>query len=1624
MSNERPVPPIGLQPQKGSNLSLRKNNKGAEYFRLEGISPRTGPTLSTGSSDYSAPIAPAIAPSVDLCTTLYQQLDDVKRWAWISDDSEGYNVVEILTESGSTVTVKTLSGESKTIERGQNELFEFKRDAIRHAVDDLVRLEDMNIPTIMMNVRERAEKDLIYTNIGSILVSVNPYQLMPIYTPAVMEQYRRQLPNLPPHPFNLADQCYRAIFDEKRSQSILVSGESGAGKTEAVKVVLQYLTEVAGSSSGVEQKILLANPILEAFGNAKTIRNNNSSRFGKWVEIHLSGGRIIGGKITNYLLEKTRVVQQSSAERNYHIFYQLVGYANVPGVHNNELKTSLGLGQASDYTILRQGDCTSIEGVDDVEDFKQTLKAMRQLQFDELQIGVVMKLLAAILHLGNIIFERDGDDKCHIAASSKSALAKAAQLLALDVALLEKALTTRSMMMAKETTTIPLNEFKARESRDSLAKYLYGALFDWLVAQINVALASHRDTKVEVHFIGVLDIFGFELLQNNSFEQLCINFTNEKLQQMFNSSIFKEEEAIYRTEGINHESVTFVDNQDIIDMIERKKVGLFAMMDEELRIPKSTDKTYLDKIATSYKEHAHFAIPIKTPNTFTIHHYAGAVTYNVDGFLDKNKDRMFDDLVRVIHDTKIPLIRSIVATQDGNDGDVTSKVTSASLGSKFLVQLKELSTNIASTTAHYIRCIKPNNEFKPSSQKFDTPMALRQLRYAGVFEAVAIRKKGFPYRLSYHDFVKRFYMLSQKPLGAIHGITLEEARAKVEDITSGLGNDLRTRLQYGKSLVFYKADELKCLEDQRSTALKAKVIMVQKLLRGFRARRQYEKLAAIRDALIAALESRQMEDLENALAMSMEVDWELREAIQARAMLVRVKEEHKLLTRFDMLFPTPETLGELSEGQETKAKELAELADDMVPPMEHEKIELLKKILVKSAQLREQRLKAEAEQRQREEEARLAAQSEAERRAEAERIAQARAAETERKALEESKKRMEEQFHMNKWEDDESNSDAANALNVLFTSKQSHGETRSRRGTVIEMDEETKALARAALPAAIVEEEEEAKPFINFTPEELAKIERVKNRLLEAMSAPPYSIMDGVMFQADGTVNVSMSASTALKQAIIAAKQIGAFEHQDKDLRRAAYTAQMLMGIRLDCSTADWGTVRARLDGAKAAASGFLEVPEISAARVLVGKMDVMENLELAATARDEPLMRTWLEQAKNYNLDVDEFVKIHKALVDLLQFVEISLNARDYVKIQSCIQAIEQLGNPSYLVKYKTSCIEAVENRKPMLLQLIRKSIQELPSRAEMQSLKNQAEVLGFKSEDTDKLDELLKLSDEKLCRAQLEIARANGDETRILNLNIELKAHLLERFSKKLGYADAPPLKTAAEFASGKVFGKEKVMEGLHTWTSTPIHAALTRNLDRKVEDQAVKLFRNVMGWMGDRHYSYPITLLHEITTKVVNVPSLRDEIFAQVIKQLTSNPSADSMKRGWQMLLVLLMIAPPSPKFENYVGVWLLEHGQSYHIHELHETVLKGGLATPPTLPEIIYIIYHLPPTPGESYASAKSITLEQAQKSGVDLSTPLETPALDRFDRHTTMRGHNETIKRERKRISDMRPPKRK
>eukprot|EP00944_MAST-04C_sp_MAST-4C-sp1_P008607 g8607.t1 len=514
-------------------------------------------------------------------------------WVWAPHEINVYVPAKVVATRGKKHKVQHEDGQEVTVKKV--DCMPCMRSWLQRIVPDLTLLDDMGAPLILHNLRKRFEdKQEIYTNVGNILISINPYTMLPLYTKEMVRKYssRKFGQELPPHVYNIAHDSFYGLTSFQQLQSIIISGESGAGKTEATKQCLQYLAAVAGSKSNVENKILKTNPVLEAFGNAKTIRNDNSSRFGKYIEIYFDGaGKICGSEIQNYLLEKIRVVQPAKDERNFHIFYQLCEAAD------SSLKDKLCLGgkRAKDFKILQS--CVKVSTINDDKDFKEVQHAFEELDFKNTDSEVLglYTIVAAILNLGNVEFVEGKPDESVVKDSTKEYVKAAAKLLRVDEDIVNNSLITRTIhiMGSQGGDTICAQTPDASDyARDALCKFIYGKMFDWLVRRLNESMGGEKHPL----YIGILDIFGFEIFKHNSFEQLCINFTNEMLQQHFNNNTFKLEENIYNQEGIQWSAIDFIDNEPMIDLITAKRSGILPILDEELKVPKGSDKGFLRKL--------------------------------------------------------------------------------------------------------------------------------------------------------------------------------------------------------------------------------------------------------------------------------------------------------------------------------------------------------------------------------------------------------------------------------------------------------------------------------------------------------------------------------------------------------------------------------------------------------------------------------------------------------------------------------------------------------------------------------------------------------------------------------------------------------------------------------------------------------------------------------------------------------------------------------------------------------------------------------------------------------------------------------------------------------------------
>ncbi|XP_051782797.1 myosin VIIAa [Erpetoichthys calabaricus] len=703
-----------------------------------------------------------------------------------------------------------------------------------HGVEDMIRLGDLNEAGILRNLLIRYREHLIYTYTGSILVAVNPYQLLPIYTPEQIRLYtNKKIGEMPPHIFAIADNCYFNMQRNNKDQCCIISGESGAGKTESTKLILQFLAAISGQHSWIEQQVLEANPILEAFGNAKTIRNDNSSRFGKYIDIHFNKrGAIEGAKIEQYLLEKSRVCRQARDERNYHIFYCML-----KGMTADQ-KKKLGLGKATDYIYLTMGHCTVCDGRDDAKEYSNIQSAMKVLMFTDTENWEISKLLAAILHMGNLRYEArmyDNLDACEVVRSSS--LAAAAVLLEVDPQDVMNCLTSRTLITRGETVSTPLSMEQALDVRDAFVKGIYGRLFVWIVEKINAAIYKPPSStpKSVRRSIGLLDIFGFENFTINSFEQLCINFANENLQQFFVRHVFKLEQEEYNLENINWQHIEFTDNQDALDMIAIKPMNIISLIDEESRFPKGTDTTMLNKLNSQHKLNTNYIPPKNTYETqFGINHFAGVVYYETRGFLEKNRDTLHGDIIQLVHSSKNKFIKQIFQADVAMGAETRKR--SPTLSSQFKRSLELLMRTLSVCQPFFVRCIKPNEYKKP--MLFDRELCVRQLRYSGMMETIRIRRAGYPIRYTFVEFVDRYRVLMPGVKPAYKQEDLRGTCQRIAEAVLGKDDDW----QIGKTKIFLKDHHDMLLEIERDKAITDRVILIQKVVRGFKDRSNFVKI--------------------------------------------------------------------------------------------------------------------------------------------------------------------------------------------------------------------------------------------------------------------------------------------------------------------------------------------------------------------------------------------------------------------------------------------------------------------------------------------------------------------------------------------------------------------------------------------------------------------------------------------------------------------------------------------------------------------------------------------------------------------------------------------------------------
>uniref|UniRef100_A0A3B5A2U5 Unconventional myosin-X-like n=1 Tax=Stegastes partitus TaxID=144197 RepID=A0A3B5A2U5_9TELE len=709
-----------------------------------------------------------------------------------------------------------------------------------HGVEDMSTLAELHEAAIMHNLFLRYQKDNIYTNIGSILAAVNPYkQIAGLYDGTAVDLYsKHQLGELPPHIFAVANECYRCLWKRHDSQCVLISGESGAGKTESTKLLLKFLSVMSQNSAGtplserttrVEQALVQSSPIMEAFGNAKTVYNNNSSRFGKFIQLHFSqNGNIqgvIGLRNNKFFqpssLSKNRVVRQNPGERNYHIFYALLAGADRD--HRGWFVQS-----PESYHYLSQSGCVQDSSLDDQQLFNSVMEALKVMEFTEEEIRDVFKLLSAVLQMGNIEFMTAGGAQI----TSKGVVSNVSDLLGLDSFQLSEVLTQRSMILRGEEICSPLTVEQAVDSRDSVAMALYSQCFSWIIMRINQKIKGKDNFKS----IGILDIFGFENFEVNRFEQFNINYANEKLQEYFNKHIFSLEQLEYnRSEGIQWEAIDWMDNAECLDLIE-KKLGMLALINEESRFPKGTDYTLLEKLHSRHATNPYYVKPRVTDHQFGIKHYAGEVLYDVRGILEKNRDTFRDDILFILKDSRLDFIYDLFERVGSRSGDETLKMGTArrkpTVSSQFRDSLHSLMATLSASNPFFVRCIKPNMD---KASQFDPDVVLNQLRYSGMLETVKIRRAGFPVRRTFKDFYSRYKMILKNKIRS------DDEKQSCSELLA-LHDKAKTEWQLGKTKVFLKEALEQRLEKEREEVRRRAGMVIRAHILSYVARKQYKRV--------------------------------------------------------------------------------------------------------------------------------------------------------------------------------------------------------------------------------------------------------------------------------------------------------------------------------------------------------------------------------------------------------------------------------------------------------------------------------------------------------------------------------------------------------------------------------------------------------------------------------------------------------------------------------------------------------------------------------------------------------------------------------------------------------------
>ncbi|XP_030645705.1 myosin-11 [Chanos chanos] len=919
-----------------------------------------------------------------------------KKMVWVPSERDGFEAGSIKEETGNELVVELDNGRKVTVNKDEIQKMNPPKFS---KVEDMAALTYLNEASVLHNLRDRYFSGLIYTYSGLFCVVVNPYKMLPIYSEKIIEMYKgKKRHEVPPHIYSVTDNAYRNMMQEREDQSVLCTGESGAGKTENTKKVIQYLAMVASSHKGkkeassdssvsglnkqqgsqlafgeLEKQLLQANPILEAFGNAKTIKNDNSSRFGKFIKINFDmAGYIVGANIETYLLEKSRCIRQAKTERSFHIFYYMVAGAK------DKLREELLLEDFNNYRFLVAGH-VQIPGQQDNELFEETLEAMQVMGFTEEERTGMLKVVSTVLQLGNIEFKKERNQE-QASMPDTTAAQKVCHLQGINLTDFTRAILTPRIKVGREVVQKAQTKEQADFAIEALAKAMYNRLFRWILARVNKTL--DKSIRQAASFLGILDIAGFEIFEDNSFEQLCINYTNEKLQQLFNHTMFVLEQEEYKREGIEWNFIDFgLDLQPCIDLIERPNnpPGILALLDEECWFPKATDVTFVEKLTNTHGNHCKFSKPkqMKEKTMFSVQHYAGKVEYNAFSWLTKNMDPLNDNVTALLGNSSSPFVQDLwkevdrvvgletMAKMAKSDSSMPSSSKSKkgmfrTVGQLYKESLGKLMTTLHNTQPNFVRCIIPNHEKRAG--KMDANLVLEQLRCNGVLEGIRICRQGFPNRIVFHEFRQRYEILAASaiPKGFMDGKQACTLMVKHLDLDPNL-------YRIGQSKMFFRTGVLAQLEEERDLKLTVVIIAFQARARGFLGRKAFSKrqqqltamkvlqrncaaylklknwqwwrlFTKVKPLLQVTRQEEEMtqkeEELKKAKDMAQKAQAELKEITQQHEKLLEERNQlqEKLQTETELYVEAEEIRIRL----ETKKQELEEVLRDMEARLEEE----------------------------------------------------------------------------------------------------------------------------------------------------------------------------------------------------------------------------------------------------------------------------------------------------------------------------------------------------------------------------------------------------------------------------------------------------------------------------------------------------------------------------------------------------------------------------------------------------------------------------------------------------------------------------------------------------------------